>query len=50
MRLVSRSCAGKRTLGHDRILVWPVPFALLTTVINPREKKIAGYFRTSVES
>jgi hypothetical protein len=28
--LVPRAGAGERTLGHDRLLAWPVPFALLT--------------------
>jgi hypothetical protein len=28
--LVSRAGAGERSLGHDGILAWPVPFARLT--------------------
>ena len=40
---------GERTLRHDRVLVWPC-LSRSQVVINPREKKIAGYFRTSVVS
>jgi hypothetical protein len=44
--LVSRAGAGERTLGHDRILAWPVPFALITGSGPVRAKQIAGSFRT----
>ena len=30
--------AGERTLGHDRILVWPDPLRSSQIVINPRER------------
>ena len=48
--LVYRAGAGAPTLGRDRILAWPVPFALLTGSDNPREKENAGSFRTPVVS
>ena len=48
--LVSRAGAGERSLGHDGILAWPVPFALLTGSDPIRAKEIAGSFGTPVVS
>jgi hypothetical protein len=42
---VSSAGGGERTLDHDRVLAWPVPFAFLTGSDESARKEIAGSFR-----